>query len=312
MSRIAWLKSELAVTSCEYRRPPSYAFVTRVYRRNLRPIVLSFAVLGGLWALFSGVCRPFFCGAAALNTSEDWLFPERVHYKSSDHAGKLSLFSIVIGILYMVVFAIELFAFIGTSPNTISPLVRLPSGLVVLIIAAVGLLQVVIHFTLKNDIINTCADVATGSTVFIGSIFGPVSAGTLDPIDARDWCNREWNRASFGDIIAFLITTFLAGFFCVIAFSYLRQVLDPAHPANVIRGPATHRMDNFPSHYNPPYNPNFNNYPSYPAPAGPPPSQSTDAFVPPYDGDGKPPDMFVVMISRAHTERRIRVATRRI
>jgi len=252
--------------------PPSYAFVTRVYRRNLRPIVLSFAFLGGLWSLFSGI--GFFRNVSIYN---------------SNHGGKLSLFSIIIGILYMVVFAIELFAFIGTSPTRV-PLVRLYaylSGLVVLIIATVGLLQVVIHFTLKSDIINTCTDVTEGSTVFFGSIFGPVNAGTLSPSDAQDWCNSEWNRASFGDIIAFLITTVLAAFFCVIAFSYLRQVLDPSHPANVIRGPAPNRMDNFPSHYNPPYNPAFNNYPSYPAPAGPPPNQSTDAFVPPYDG--KPP-----------------------
>ncbi|KAF5373449.1 hypothetical protein D9615_009503 [Tricholomella constricta] len=38
--------------------PPSYAFVTRVYRRNLRPIVITTAFLGALWSLFSGVRIP--------------------------------------------------------------------------------------------------------------------------------------------------------------------------------------------------------------------------------------------------------------
>ncbi|KDR76896.1 hypothetical protein GALMADRAFT_246006 [Galerina marginata CBS 339.88] len=261
--------------------PPSYAFVTRVYRRNLRPIVISFAFIAGIWALFSGIG-----------------FFRNVSYYNTHDAGKLGTFSIVLGALYMGVFAIELFGIFAASSQKL-PFVRLfayLSGLVTLVMAAIGLLQVVIHFTLKTEIINTCTDVTEGDTVIYGSIFGPVRGGTLSAADANNWCNNEWNRGSWSNIIAFLITTFLAAFFAVMAFGYLRQVLDPAHPANVLRGPASHRMGNFPSHYNPPYNPSNmpygggpGYYPSYPAPAGPPPNQSTDAFVPPYDGSGKPP-----------------------
>jgi len=82
----------------------------------------------------------------------------------------------------------------------------------------------------------------------------------------------------------------------MIAFNYYHQLLDPTSAANVSREPNwQHRMGNFPSHYNPPYNPNGPpyggpsgpGYYSYPAPPGPPPNQSSDAFVAPYDG--KPP-----------------------
>jgi hypothetical protein len=232
------------------------------------------AFAGGVWALFSGI--GFFRNVSIYN---------------SDNASKLARFSIIIGALYMGVFGIELFGLFAAASQKI-PFVRMYaylSALVVLIIAATGLLQTVIHFTLKSEIINTCADLTTGDTVFYGSIFGPVNGGTLSPAEALAWCNNAWNRGSWSNIIAFLITTFLAAFLSVMAFSFLRQVLDPAHPANVTREPA-HRMGNmnFPTHYNPPYNPTYANYPSYPAPAGPPPNQSTDAFVPPYDS-GKPP-----------------------
>jgi len=196
--------------------------------------------------------------------------------------------------MYMAVFVIEAFGIFAAVSQKLL-FVRLfayLSGLATLIIAAVGLIQIVIHFTLKNEIINTCTNANEGDTVFYGSIFGPVRGGVLTPDEARDWCNNAWNRGSWSDIISFLLTSFLAGFFAVLAFSYLRQVLDPAHPANVIREPNRHRMGDYPSHYNPPYNPTNvygapGYYPSYPAPAGPPPNHSTDAFVPPYDG--KPP-----------------------
>lgn len=226
--------------------------------------------MAGIWSLFSAI--GYFRNISIYN---------------GNHASQLVLFSIILGVLYMVVVVIEIFAFFA-SPVKI-PLVRTYaylSGLVVLIAAAIGLIEIVVHFVFKNTIISECTDLNEGDTVIIGGIFGPQSAGTLSPADARDWCTNAWNRGSWSDIISFLIITFLAGFFSVIAFSYLRQVLDPSHPANTFREPA-HRMGNFPSHYNPPYNPTYANYPSYPAPAGPPPNQSTDAFVPPYDG--KPP-----------------------
>lgn len=75
-------------------------------------------------------------------------------------------------------------------------------------------------------------------------------------------------------------------FFTIIAFSYLRQMLDPSSPGNVIRDPR--RSAVHPTHYNPPYgsagyNPGYFNYP---APSGPPPLPEYDGKPPGYTGDG--------------------------
>ncbi|KAF8961418.1 hypothetical protein BDZ97DRAFT_1211293 [Flammula alnicola] len=263
--------------------PPSYAFVSRVYRRNLRPVVLAFAFLGGLWALFSGI--GFFRNASV--------------YSRNDET-KLTTFSIIIGALYMGVLAIECLGVFAAASQKL-PIVRLYaylSAVVFLIIAAVGLIRTIIHFSLKNDIINTCTNVSSGETFFFPGLFGPVNGGTLTTEEAASWCRDAWDRDSWSEVVAFLLTSLLAAFFSAIAFSYLRQVLDPASPANASREPAQHRMGAFPSHYNPPYNPNGPApYYSYPAPAGPPPS---NAFVaPPYEADGKPPGTSVETTIRA-------------
>lgn len=88
----------------------------------------------------------------------------------------------------------------------------------------------------------------------------------------------------------------------MMAFAYYRQLLDPTSPANAHRAPSSQvRMDNYPQHYNPPYNasvPNLGygyNAPyaggpytgqPYAPPRGPPPAHD-DSFIPPYDN--KPP-----------------------
>ncbi|KIM41245.1 hypothetical protein M413DRAFT_445282 [Hebeloma cylindrosporum] len=251
--------------------PPSYAFVTRVYRRNLRPIVMSLAFLGAIWTLFSGI--GFFRNVSIYN---------------NNNASKLALFSIVLGALSMAVFVIELFGIFAAAREKL-PLVRgfaYLSILVTAIVAAIGLIDVVIHFTLKDEIISTCTKQTEGGTIYYGGIFGPIDGGTVNAGEARDWCNRYWNRDSWSDIITFLLLTFVAGFFATVAFAYFRQVLDPTSPANALRGPAQHRTGAFPSHYNPPYGGGGPGYYPYPAPQGPPPDQD-DAFVPPYES--KPP-----------------------
>ncbi|KAF5325475.1 hypothetical protein D9619_010065 [Psilocybe cf. subviscida] len=267
--------------------PPSYAFVTRVYRKNLRPIVITFAFLAGLWALFSGI--GFFRNANI--------------YGRNDQT-KLQLFNIIIGALYMVVLGIELFGLYASTTQK-APMVRIfawLSLLVVLVIAAVGLIRSVIHFTLKSSILDTCTSANTGDTVFFTSFWGPISGGTLSQQDARDWCNRAYDRDSWSEILGLLTTTGIAAFFASVNFAFFRQVLDPTSPANMLREPGAQRNGAFPTHYNPPYGggggygapPNPNYFPSYAPPAGPPPGrQNTDAFVPPYaagpNAEGKPP-----------------------
>lgn len=258
--------------------PPPYAFVTRVYRRNLRPIVMSLAFLGGLWTLFSGIG-----------------FLRNISIYNDENAGKLAMFSTILGVLYMVVFAIESFGIFAAAKQKL-PLVRAfayLSVLVTAIIAATGLIDIVVHFTLKTEIINTCVGQAAGGTIYYGGIFGPINGGRISGDTARDWCTHYWNRDSWSDIVAFLLITFLAAFFAGVAFAYFRQLLDPGSPANALRGSAQYRIGAFPSHYNPPYSSNMgpmygggSGFRSYPAPPGPPPDHD-DPFVPPYEG--KPP-----------------------
>jgi hypothetical protein len=235
------------------------------------------AFLGGLWTLFSGIA--FFRNAAIDGISE---------------AGKLRIFAIVLGILYMVVTAIEAFGLFAAATQKVG-MVRiyaLGSGLVVLLIAATGLIRIVIHFSLKSDIINLCTDTNNGRTVVFFGFWGPVARGTLTEQGARDWCNDSWSRGSWSEILAFLITTALAALMAAVAFSYQRQLLDPTSPANHARAPsADARVGGYPSHYNPPYDAGYAGYTSYGAPPnyrpppGPPPRD--DPFNPPYNG--KPP-----------------------
>jgi hypothetical protein len=234
---------------------------------------MSLAFLGAIWTLFSGI--GYFRNVSIYN---------------NNNASKLALFSIILGVLSMVIFLIELFGIFAAAQQKV-PLVRAfayLSVLVIAIVAAIGLIDVVVHFTLKDEIINTCTSISEGGTIYYGGIFGPINGGTVSTADAQDWCNHYWDRDSWSDIISFLLLTFVAAFFASVAFAYFRQVLDPTSPANALRGPTQHRMGAFPSHYNPPYNPNYGRGPgySYPAPQGPPPNQE-DAFVPPYES--KPP-----------------------
>ncbi|KAF8153313.1 hypothetical protein B0H34DRAFT_100331 [Crassisporium funariophilum] len=256
--------------------PPSYAFVTRVYRRNLRPVVITVAFLAGIWTLFSGV--GFFRNAPVYNSKD---------------APKLGLISYILGALYIGVCLIEAFGVFAAATQKLIP-VRIYaylSMLVALIVIAAGLMRTVVHFSLKDDIINTCTQFATGDTVIFTGVFGPIDGGTLTRSQAAAWCDRAWSRDSWSEVVAFLVTSVLAAFFAVVAFAYFRQVLDPTSPANASREPAQHRMGAFPSHYNPPYNPTagapYGSYAAYPPPNGPPPNQ--DAFVPPYGNEGKPP-----------------------
>ncbi|KAF8177662.1 hypothetical protein BJ912DRAFT_930248 [Pholiota molesta] len=256
--------------------PPSYAFVTRMYRSNLRPVVLIAAFFAALWTLFSGI--GFFRNASI--------------YSENDKT-KLHLFSIILGALTFGVMAIEIFGLYAAGTQKVA-LVRAYaylSALVFLIVVAIGLIRTVIHFSSKSDLISICAQFATGQTLVYTGFFGPVhETDTLTPDEAQSWCQAQWDRSSWSEVVSFLITSVLAAFFVAIAFSYLRQVLDPTSAANASREPQRTGAGNFnyPSPYNPPYGGAPGYYPAYPAPAGPPPG--ADAFVaPPYDPEGKPP-----------------------
>ncbi|KAK2463344.1 hypothetical protein APHAL10511_004655 [Amanita phalloides] len=278
--------------------PPSYAFVTKVYRSSLRPVVIFTTFIGGLWALVSSI-------SYFRNLSVD-----RTH-----DVPKLAVYSIALGAVYMGVFGIQLLGFISATLNR-TPLVRTyayASIIAALAVAGAGILDIIVHFTLKNDIINVCSQLTKGNELIYYGFFGPVYHTVINASEAQQYCTNLWNHDSWTDIIAFLLTTFLATLFCSIAFGYLHQLNDPTSPVNSARAPSSQaRMSGFPLYYNPPYN-GYNNGPHpyggqpygeyrgpqgrdgngatgpYAPPPGPPPNQQErdDPFVPP--DDSKPP-----------------------
>jgi len=269
--------------------PPSYAFVTRVYRSDLRPVVLGVTFFGGLWSLFSAIG-----------------FFRSIPVDNGQGEHKLAIFALALGIMYITVFAIEAFGFFSAAVQRLA-LIRIYAFLSVLATALfVGseLVSVVVHFTLKSDILNECTQLSKGDTIvtYPFGFFGPQHSEPLSPTDAASWCQSVYDRQSWSGIVSLIITALLALLFLSIAFAYYRQVLDPSSPANASRIANQGRMGGaFPSHYNPPYNasvPNlgygynapYANGPSgYAPPPGPPPAQRDAPFAPPYDSDSKPP-----------------------
>ncbi|KAF8064928.1 hypothetical protein FPV67DRAFT_1500778 [Lyophyllum atratum] len=267
--------------------PPSYAFVTRVYRRNLRPIVISTAFLGAIWGLFSCI---------------GWI--RSYDIDRTQNVPHIANLSIALGALYMAIFVIGVFGMYSAATQRVG-LIRIYTLLAcfaTLIVIGSGLARVVTHFIWKNDIISECTTLTTNKRVVYYGFWGPIEADILDPEEAAAWCRKYWDRDSWSEVVAFLILTVLASLFTMLAFAYYRQLLDPTSPANASRAPSSQiRTGDFPSHYNPPYNasvPNlsysygrgapapYSAQPQYAAPAGAPPGHD-ESFVPPYDG--KPP-----------------------
>ncbi|TFK28269.1 hypothetical protein FA15DRAFT_665488 [Coprinopsis marcescibilis] len=232
--------------------PPSYAFVTRVYKRSLRPVVIVVCILAGIWTLFSA--NP------DLRTSNP---------RSTENSTTLKILAIVLGTLYMFIAVIQAFGIFSAATQKLGPtrIFAWLSVLAIVLMAGVGLARVVIHFTKK-----------------VNGFWGPISSGRLDRESADLWCRRSWERGSWSEIVAFLATTLLATLFASVAFGFYRQLLDPTSVQNVFRAPATARADFYPPQYAPPYNasgpmpyPTYGQYPT--APYG---------GAPPYGGPGTP------------------------
>ncbi|KAH7926882.1 hypothetical protein BV22DRAFT_318303 [Leucogyrophana mollusca] len=267
--------------------PPSYVFVNRVYRRNLRPVVVAFSALSAIYTLAWTVVS----------------FKE-LTLDNDDHFPKLAPFAIVQGVLFLVACLIEVFGVASAAMQRLV-FVRLYaflSGFSALLVIGVGLMRSIIHFTFKDDLLTECTTAVRGGDVGavctnfpdtlwllidchqVFGLWGSYPTDIPSDVDATSYCQNQWSHDSWVEIITTIIEIVLGLLFTWIAFAYYRQLLDPASPANSSRAPSNQaRMDDYPSHYNPPYGsatdiPYDSPYANaYAPPAGPPPS------------DGKPP-----------------------
>ncbi|EGO01267.1 hypothetical protein SERLA73DRAFT_179408 [Serpula lacrymans var. lacrymans S7.3] len=254
--------------------PPPYAFVNRVYGRSLRPVVVAVSAIGALWTLIWYISS----------------FKE-LSVDQNDHIPKLATFAIIQGVLLLVACVIEVFGIVSALSQRVV-LVRfyaLLSGLSTLIVIAVGLMRTIIHFTFKSDLMLECQEAASGgSTSFRFGIWGTSSDG-LNGENAEQFCTSAYNRDTATEIVSVIIEIILGLLFTAIAFAYFRQLLDPSSPANASRAPSSQaRLDNYPSHYNPPYNASSSNLGYAPAygnvyapPPGAPPQFDAEAGKPP-------------------------------
>lgn len=83
-------------------------------------------------------------------------------------------------------------------------------------------------------------------------------------------CNDAWSRASWSNIVEFIIEIGIAAFFLFLIFGYYKQLLDPSSPAYVPRNQAQYPLGPYPP-------------PQFPPPQGPPPTRDDQSFAPPYD-----------------------------
>ncbi|KAF7798150.1 hypothetical protein EIP86_009366 [Pleurotus ostreatoroseus] len=199
---------------------------------------------------------------------------------------KFATLDIVLGILYMVTCAIALFGVIAATMDKllwvrIYAILSFVGGLCVV---GAGFIRTVTHFVFKNDLITECEHIVTGDQLtFRFGIWGPVVHETLDAADAADFCKSGWSHDSFTEVVSLLVVLVLMLLFCGIAWTYYRQLLDPASardrapsaqfrpPSNPNANASSDDATAFPEHYAPPYLGYDAPAPTYAPPAGPPP-----------------------------------------
>ncbi|GAA5873348.1 hypothetical protein JCM1840_000032 [Sporobolomyces johnsonii] len=244
--------------------PPSYArFIpSRAAKKDLRPAVLLVSAFSSIYGIVAG--------AAVLHRRSD---------DSSSIPAKLSTVYLVLAILYFFCAAIELFGFAAAWRSSIR-LVRSyfwGSATVAVVVTAAEIMRVVVHFTDKADIINTCES----------SYSSDISNGTATSADVTSYCTDQWQNNSYVDIALLLFSFFLSFFFASLTASYLHQLQNP----QLLRTHAPTLAAS--SQYAPtlsgayplqPYPSSSSAVPAYPGPTGPyrPPSYAPGQ-LPTYD-----------------------------
>jgi len=122
-----------------------------MYKRSLRPIVLSVAFPTLLWTFFGAI----------------GYFRNATQHNLGGTIPSLKIIYIVTGALYMLIAAIEMLGLAAAGTQRV-PLVRIyayGSVLVALIVIGTGLLEIITHFTMKDTLINACTNLSEGDTI---------------------------------------------------------------------------------------------------------------------------------------------------
>ncbi|KAE9405582.1 hypothetical protein BT96DRAFT_988361 [Gymnopus androsaceus JB14] len=270
------------------RPPPTGSYVSRVSAgRNLRSAVLLFAFLGALYSLFAAVRTSTTAHASLVH--DNYRLETFGILKS-----KLGMFSLVLGILYITIFGFEVFGIAATvtQRHQLVWIYSMLSFATVLIASGASLLTIIIHFTMKSNIIDKCTNLVEGSDLvfYPFGFFGPTQHTIIDQQDAQSWCESEWDHDSWADIVALLFIIASPPTPGTVSFWILLAL--PMSFALPFRGPASAAP--FPSHYNQAYNasvpslgyqygPTYGQQPAYAPPPGPPPAMGgADAKAPDY------------------------------
>ncbi|WVW80839.1 hypothetical protein I302_102828 [Kwoniella bestiolae CBS 10118] len=244
--------------------PPRYtAVVQKVYPYSLRPVIFFTAGLGVIYGLALGV--------------------DSIRDMGNDNeTAKMKVFDIVQAILYFVIAVIEAFCiFIAIVQKT--NLARL-----FIVLAPVGILvnvgnqiiSVIIHFSMKKDLIEQCVKNETGQAAF--DRFGDTT--TINDDQANTICDNAWDRGTWSVFAWLFLSLLISLLFASILLSYYRQLLDPSSIRSRTRVIQNQNQ-----------NQSFQMQPGYyyPPPPGPPGQGASQAWmVPPYPGppiNGPPP-----------------------
>ncbi|EED81552.1 predicted protein [Postia placenta Mad-698-R] len=156
------------------RPPPGSGMILRAYNANLRPVVIVVALLSAVWSLFSCVVLALFAHHLSLCVVEGY--------------PKLGTFAIVLGSVYAATCGIEIFGVTAASLQRMR-MARLYALLTVvsaLAIVGAGLIRVIVHFMLKNELIDECTKIAKGDTVIEQfGFWGPTFETKLNQSEAN-------------------------------------------------------------------------------------------------------------------------------
>ncbi|KAK7683580.1 hypothetical protein QCA50_013418 [Cerrena zonata] len=258
--------------------PPAYGAVARAYQSSLRPVVLVLSLITAIWSLiwYINLFRD-------INVDKDHGQP------------KLATLAIALGSLYISVTAIETFGIVAAATQRLA-LVRIYSIAAIvssLLVIGAGFVRTITHFTLKSALIDECTEISTGGDIiFRFGIWGPTVRDHLDAAEAAQFCKNAWSHDSANEIISLIVEIVLAGFFCAIAWSYYKQLLDPNFGRQKVRAPSQQFENSYPQHYNPPYLAYSAPSGTFAPPPGPPPLHAggyAPSYAPAYDGSMKPP-----------------------